>query len=88
VIVGRLTDSGVADLIRTCPALKSIALYWNLNIGVQTLTALAQHCPNLERINLSGCKGVTDLGIVRLAKGCHLLTHVDITRYILANGVR
>lgn len=77
----RVTDRGVAGLVRASPALKRLSLYWNLNIGLDTLTALAHSCPGLERINLSGCKGVTDLGIERLAAGCTQLTHVDLTRY-------
>ena len=67
-------------MVRACPDLRSLLLYWNLNIGLATLTALAECCPKLERINLSGCKAVTDLAVERLAQGCTQLTHVDLTR--------
>lgn len=67
-------------MVRACPDLRSLSLYWNLNIGLETLTALAESCPKLERINLSGCKAVTDLAVERLARGCPQLTHVDLTR--------
>ena len=70
-------------MVRACPDLRSLSLYWNLNIGLETPTALAESCPRLERINLSGCKAVTDLAVERLARGCTQLTHVDLTRSAL-----
>ncbi|EIE22613.1 RNI-like protein [Coccomyxa subellipsoidea C-169] len=76
----KVTDRGVAELVRACPSLTAISLYWNLNVGVETLKALSEACPRLSQVNLSGCKAVTDLGIVQLAQGCPQLTHVDLTR--------
>ena len=67
--------------MRACPSLTAISLYWNLNVGVETLKALSEACPRLSQVNLSGCKAVTDLGIVQLAQGCPQLTHVDLTRW-------
>ena len=76
----RLTDSGVAHFIKACPSLQELFLYWNLNVGMQTLGALSITGAGLTSLNLSGCKSVTDAGIVQLAAACTALRQLDLTR--------
>ena len=76
----RLTDSGVARFIKACPTLQELSLYWNLNVGLQTLGALSTACPGLTSLNLSGCRSVTDAGIAQLAAACTSLRQLDLTR--------
>ena len=76
----RLTDSGVARFIKACPTLQELSLYWNLNVGLQTLGVLSTTCTGLTSLNLSGCKSVTDAGIVQLAAACTALRQLDLTR--------
>ena len=76
----RLTDSGVARFIKACPTLQELSLYWNLNVGLQTLGALSTSCTGLTSLNLSGCKSVTDAGIMQLAAACTALQQLDLTR--------
>ena len=76
----RLTDSGVGRFIKACPTLQELSLYWNLNVGLQTLGALSTTCTGLTALNLSGCKSVTDAGIAQLAAACTTLRQLDLTR--------
>jgi hypothetical protein len=55
------------------------SLYWNLRAGDAALAALASApcAATLQRLNLSGCKAVTDAGAASVARrvhaphGCH-----------------
>ncbi|CAK0782811.1 hypothetical protein CVIRNUC_006006 [Coccomyxa viridis] len=78
----KLTDSGVARFIKACPTLQELSLYWNLNVGLQTLGALSTSCTGLTSLNLSGCKSVTDAGIIQLAAACTALRQLDLTRCV------
>ena len=38
-----------------------------------------QSCRHLISINLSGCRGISDIGISAIAEGCHQLTSIDLS---------
>lgn len=76
----RLTDSGIASFILACPTLELLSLYWNLNVGLQTTTALSKAGMRLTCLNLSGCKAITDPDIEHVAAACTSLRQLDLTR--------
>lgn len=39
---------------------------------------LAQHCHNVERLDLSDCKKITDLSIHSISKHCPKLTSINL----------
>ena len=43
------------------------------------MSALANSCPLISKINLSHCKNITDIGITALAHGCPLLSDIDFS---------
>mmetsp|Transcript_21935 Transcript_21935/g.42628 ORF Transcript_21935/g.42628 Transcript_21935/m.42628 type:complete len:326 (-) Transcript_21935:317-1294(-) len=74
------TDEGLADLSRTCTSLRTLSLYWNVNIGDEGVTKITAANSSLTSLNLSGCKGLTDLGAAKVAHSCPKLTQLDLTR--------
>ena len=52
-----------------------------LSPGDDALLHVAALCPALRALSLSGCKNVTDAGVRALARECHELTSLDLTRY-------
>lgn len=44
----------------------------------RTLKTLAQHCPHLERLDLSHCFAVTSQGVEALADECKSLTSLNL----------
>ena len=77
----RVTDAAAARLVAVCggPALESLSLYWSLGAHDAVLTAAAL-CPALTRLNLSGCKAVSDAALGAVAEGCPALASLDVTR--------
>jgi len=43
----------------------------------QSLIVIAQHCPQLELIDISSCRLVTDQAIIALARNCKKLRHIS-----------
>ena len=78
----RLTDAGIARFVMACPNLESLSLYWNLNVGSQTMAAISKSGSHLTSLNLSGCKSITDSGVQRVAAACTTLQQLDLTRYV------
>lgn len=39
---------------------------------------LAQHCHNIERLDLSGCKKITDQAIYAISKHCAKMTGINL----------
>jgi hypothetical protein len=56
------------------------SLYWNLRVSDAALAALAAApcAATLTRLNLSGCKRVTDAGVAAVAR--HARTHARTAR--------
>lgn len=71
----------MSALLRGSPGLRSLSLYWNLNVGDASLATAAASCPQLEVLNLSGCKRVTDEGVAAIAAACPNLVDLDLTRW-------
>lgn len=71
-------------LLPTLPNLRSLSLYWNLNVTDASLFLLAANCSSLVQLNLSGCKLVTDDGLRSVVSSCPNLTDLDLTRFVLS----
>ena len=76
-----LSHEALADALSRLPHLKALQLYWNLNVGDATLAALAAgRRPDLEKLNISGCNRVTDVGLLAVVASCPNLRDLDLTR--------
>eukprot|EP00899_Mesostigma_viride_P028492 jgi/Mesvir1/8828/Mv02729-RA.1 len=53
---------------------------WPLSRTGLTLEGIAANCKGLTYLNLADCKGVTDAGIVALARSCRGLQALDISK--------
>lgn len=58
-----VSDKTIVFLSAHCKSLKQIELYWNCRINDFCMKKLGQKCLNLEEINLSGCKYLSDSSI-------------------------
>ncbi|KAL3695433.1 hypothetical protein R1sor_009509 [Riccia sorocarpa] len=67
--VSGFTDQGLMCLATRCTALKSLDLSNCLLIGDEEMSTIAGMA-NLEALKLSNCRGITDDGLVEVAKGC------------------
>lgn len=43
------------------------------------LKALGEGCPGLQRLNVKGCDGVTDVGLAWMSNGCPALEYLDVS---------
>ena len=55
-------------------------MYWNLQVTDAVLEAMGVRCALLVDLNVSGCKGLTDVGMHHLASGVPRFTHLNLTR--------
>ena len=76
-----ISDAGIDTATRACPQLQTLELYWNGRLTSRALEHVAARCADLRRLNLSGCKSVTDSGLQALARqGGGRLASLDLTR--------
>lgn len=47
-------------------------------VGDEALIAIGQ-CSSLQYLNVSGCHQIGDTGIIAIARGCPLLTYLDVS---------
>lgn len=59
-----ISDKTIVQISQDCKNLKQIELYWNCKINDFCIKKLAQNCPKLMHVNLSGCKYLTDASII------------------------
>lgn len=73
---GHVDNSLVQALLKVCPALKTFeALPW---LSDATLAACAQHCPLLERLDLTGSTDVTAAAMVAFLRPTNVLCHLIV----------
>lgn len=47
-------------------------------VGDEALIAIGQ-CSSLQYLNVSGCHQIGDAGMIAIARGCPLLTYLDVS---------
>lgn len=62
-----ITDDDLADVIPDCPNLKTIIFTGIPDLSDRTLVSLASSAHDLRYIDISGCKHVTNVGIMEIA---------------------
>ena len=60
--------------------MQRIELYWNCRITDFCVKKLAKACTELNFVNLSGCKHLSDASIAVLAESCPKIRHLNLTR--------
>lgn len=79
----QVSDAGVVGLVNTGGSelvlldLTRFDLQYKLNDIA--LLSLAEKCPVLQTLVLTGCDMLTDVGLSWLCSGCSALTHVDVS---------
>ena len=61
----------------------NVEFYWNCRITDFGLKKLAMVNPNLEYVNLSGCKYLSDSSIITLSQNCPNIYHFVNTHSIM-----
>lgn len=78
-----VTDAGVVTVARKCQQLEELALdrvAKSEKITDTACAALGEHCKRLQRVNLAGCRFLTDAALQWLAAGCgSSLEHVNLS---------
>lgn len=70
-------ESGVVEWISEAPAMVDDSAIIASGID-ECVLALAKHCPDLQSVDFSGSKSVTDARLSALAHGCHRLTTINV----------
>ncbi|EFJ07755.1 hypothetical protein SELMODRAFT_133097 [Selaginella moellendorffii] len=77
-----LNDQAVQAIARHCHDLSSLDLSNGRSSGTRltdlSLVALANGCKLLQKLDLSGCIGITEAGLVQLAESCRQLKHLNL----------
>ncbi|KAJ2598962.1 hypothetical protein H4R99_003892 [Coemansia sp. RSA 1722] len=74
-----VTNSLVSAVARSCRRLVSLDVHDSLRLGAQSMLVLGEFCTNLTQLNLSGCIGCQDEGIIGLVNGCRKLEALDLS---------
>jgi len=68
-----VSSEGIVDTLKKIPVLRKLELPFTSELGDQGALALAVGCPNLEMVDLYGCRNITDKGLLNL---CSKLPHL------------
>jgi hypothetical protein len=74
----RFSGAAICAMIRGHPLLEELTVSGNDELLESVLHCLANHCPNLRRVDVSACYGLKDASILALLQGCPRLTCVRI----------
>eukprot|EP00899_Mesostigma_viride_P024758 jgi/Mesvir1/5467/Mv15521-RA.1 len=66
-------DAATALLAEKCPQLHHLSVDSRGVRDIGNRSAIARHCYNLRRLDISGCEGVINASICLVAKRCHEL---------------
>ena len=70
-----ISERTVMLIAKSCSKLKRIEFYWNCRLTDFSLKKMATQCKELEYVNLSGCKYLTDSSIIALSENCPGIKH-------------
>lgn len=65
-----ISERSLVQVSEQCPNLETIQLYWNCRVRDLGLKRMATGCLKLIHVNLSGCKLLSDAGVIPLVEGC------------------
>jgi len=65
-----LSERALVQVSEQCPNLETIQLYWNCRVRDLGIKRIAAGCPKLRDVNFSGCKLLSDAGIIPLVQSC------------------
>ena len=83
-----LGDAALDALSENNPHLERVSLYWNVRVTDPAIVALCARCANLERLDVSGCKRLTD-GCAAAIASLSNLRRLNLTRCRLTDdGLR
>jgi hypothetical protein len=73
-----------AKLCRMCRVYKGRYFFFNSNVCTlqniedEAVQQLAENCPRLHYLCLSGCSHLTDASLIVLAQQCHMLSTIEV----------
>lgn len=89
----QVADTTLLALTR-CSALRTLTLHC-IKLTDKALQSISRACPELQRVDISGCSRVCDDGVIALASHCHALAHINVSmchrvtdRAVVALGLR
>lgn len=74
---GSITGSAFTEMQPQCPNLKIIKLTHSY-LTDQAISTLPEKCPNLEHLDLSGCKNLTGSAFTRMQAQCKSLKSINL----------
>ncbi|KAJ1920315.1 hypothetical protein H4219_001428 [Mycoemilia scoparia] len=74
-----IDDEMIGVLARNSPNLEELDISDSLRITSESLVALGQFCKKLRILDVSGCWGCRDDGVIALIIGAQNLTHLDLS---------
>lgn len=74
----KVTDKAIHALVATNAQLHDVRLAFTA-ITDSALTGLAKAGPHLHRVEVAGCKGISNAGLEALAKACRNIVQVDMS---------
>ena len=75
-----ISDKSLVYISKSCKNLKRLEVYWNCRINDFCIKKIASASPELEIINLSGCKYLSDASITFLVQQCPKIRELNLTR--------
>jgi len=86
-----VTDAGVSAVAKNCTNLEDLNLSSDpIDAGNRitdvALRAIAQHLPTLQLLHLGWCSGISDSGVIELARNCHALKELDLGNTLVTDA--
>ena len=86
ILTDPIMDDKVLPFANCCHHLSYLDVR-ECRIGINVLRRLAEKCPGLQHLDLNGCgEGITDDGILMIAKSCLQLRFLDISSCKCSTG--
>jgi F-box/leucine-rich repeat protein 2/20 len=83
----RVTDAGVSAVANNCTNIEDLNLSHVANgITDVALRVIAQHLPKLRLLHLGLCSGISDSGVIELARNCHALKELDLSNTLVTDA--
>jgi len=72
----KITDIGIIHLSKLCTGLRTIHLGWSI-ITDDSIISLSKHCKDLSAWYLFGCRNITDLSVISIAKNTTKILYLN-----------